>query len=279
MQIHFNGPVTFHEEAGPCYFTFPALEETGLCRHAFSTRLGGVSRGQYASLSLSFFMGDEREAVYENFRRICGAIGVDEEKLVFGCQTHSANVRVVTAADAGKGILRQRDYTDVDGLVTNVPGLPLCTLYADCVPLLFLDPVKGVVGCSHAGWRGTAAAIGRRTVEVMQETYGSRPADILACIAPSIGPCCYEVDEAVAEPVRKLTTPSGDPVLFPKGNGKYQLDLWELNRQLLLGAGILPERIEVGRVCTCCHSDLLFSHRATAGKRGGLAAFLEIVPE
>ncbi len=276
MQIHFNGPVTFHEEAGPCYFTFPALEETGLCRHAFSTRLGGVSRGQYASLSLSFFMGDEREAVYENFRRICGAIGVDEEKLVFGCQTHSANVRVVTAADAGKGILRQRDYTDVDGLVTNVPGLPLCTLYADCVPLLFLDPVKGVVGCSHAGWRGTAAAIGRRTVEVMQETYGSRPADILACIAPSIGPCCYEVDEPLRAAFSSIPDVSPEGLLQPKGEGKYMLNLWETNRRVLLAAGLLPEHITVAGICTCCHADIFHSHRATAGHRGSLAAIIAL---
>lgn len=276
MQIHFNGPVTFHEEAGPCYFTFPALEETGLCRHAFSTRLGGVSRGQYASLSLSFFMGDEREAVYENFRRICGAIGVDEEKLVFGCQTHSANVRVVTAADAGKGILRQRDYTDVDGLVTNVPGLPLCTLYADCVPLLFLDPVKGVVGCSHAGWRGTAAAIGRRTVEVMQETYGSRPADILACIAPSIGPCCYEVDEPLRAAFSSIPDVSPEGLLQPKGEGKYMLNLWETNRRVLLAAGLLPEHITVAGICTCCHADIFHSHRATGGHRGSLAAIIAL---
>ena len=276
MQIHFNGPVTFHEEAGPCYFTFPALEETGLCRHAFSTRLGGVSRGQYASLSLSFFMGDEREAVYENFRRICGAIGVDEEKLVFGCQTHSANVRVVTAADAGKGILRQRDYTDVDGLVTNVPGLPLCTLYADCVPLLFLDPVKGVVGCSHAGWRGTAASIGRRTVEVMQETYGSRPADILACIAPSIGPCCYEVDEPLRAAFSSIPDVSPEGLLQPKGEGKYMLNLWETNRRVLLAAGLLPEHITVAGICTCCHADIFHSHRATGGHRGSLAAIIAL---
>lgn len=276
MQIHFDGPVTFHEEAGPCYFTFPALEETGLCRHAFSTRLGGVSRGQYASLSLSFFMGDEREAVYENFRRICGAIGVDEEKLVFGCQTHSANVRVVTAADAGKGILRQRDYTDVDGLVTDVPGLPLCTLYADCVPLLFLDPVKGVAGCSHAGWRGTAAAIGRRTVEVMQETYGSRPADILACIAPSIGPCCYEVDEPLRAAFSSIPDVSPEGLLHPKGEGKYMLNLWETNRRVLLAAGLLPEHITVAGICTCCHADIFHSHRATAGHRGSLAAIIAL---
>ena len=276
MQIHFNGPVTFHEEAGPCYFTFPALEETGLCRHAFSTRLGGVSRGQDASLSLSFFMGDEREAVYENFRRICGAIGVDEEKLVFGCQTHSANVRVVTAADAGKGILRQRDYTDVDGLVTDVPGLPLCTLYADCVPLLFLDPVKGVVGCSHAGWRGTAASIGRRTVEVMQETYGSRPADILACIAPSIGPCCYEVDEPLRAAFSSIPDVSPEGLLQPKGEGKYMLNLWETNRRVLLAAGLLPEHITVAGICTCCHADIFHSHRATGGHRGSLAAIIAL---
>lgn len=278
MQENKTGrsPVVFHGDQGPCYFTFPALTNTGLCRHAFSTRLGGVSRGRYASLSLSFFMGDDRQAVYENYRRLCGAIGVDEKKLVFGDQVHSANVRVVTEADAGKGITRERDYSAVDGLVTNVPGLPLATLYADCVPLLFLDPVKKAVGCSHAGWKGTAASIGRRTVEVMQKAYGSDPADILACIAPSIGPCCYEVDEPLREAFSKIPDVSPEGLLTPKGEGKYMLNLWEANRRILLAAGLKAEHITIAQVCTCCHADVFHSHRATAGNRGSLAAVIAL---
>lgn len=273
------GNMLQQEKDGVVFLTFPALSEEPGFRHAFSTRVGGVSEGEFAALNLSFGRGDPEENVRENYRRISLAAGFDPQSLVFSAQDHHTVVRRVTEADRGKGIWREKDYQSVDGLITDQPGLTLVTHYADCVPLFFLDPVHRAIGLTHAGWRGTVAGVGPITVERMREEFGTDPKDLKAAVGPSIGRCCYEVDEAVAEPVRKLTTPSGDPVLFPKGNGKYQLDLWELNRQLLLGAGILPERIEVGRVCTCCHSDLLFSHRATAGKRGGLAAFLEIVPE
>lgn len=266
----------FHTDQLPFYFTFPALEETGLCRHAFSSRLGGASRGRYASLSLSFWMGDDRDAVYENFRRLCAAIGIDETRLVFGDQVHSANIRVVTEEDAGKGIVRERDYSGVDGLVTNVPGLPLVTLYADCVPLLFLDPVKRAVGCAHAGWRGTAASIGRRTVETMQQAYGSAPQDILACIAPSIGPCCYEVDQPLQSVFTSIPDVDPQDLLSPKGEGKYMLDLWETNRRILLAAGLREEHITVAGLCTSCHADLFHSHRATGGNRGSLAAIIAL---
>lgn len=268
--------ICFHTDGLPFYFTFPALDQTNLCRHAFSSRLGGVSRGRYASLSLSFWMGDRQEAVYENYRRLCTAIGVDETRLVFGDQVHSANIRVVTETDAGKGIVRERDYSCVDGLVTNVPGLPLATLYADCVPLLFLDPVKRAVGCVHAGWRGTAASIGRRAVETMQQAYGSDPRDILACIAPSIGPCCYEVDTPLYTAFTSI--PDVDPagLLTPAGEGKYMLNLWETNRRILLSAGLLDEHITVAELCTCCHADIFHSHRATGGSRGSLAAVIAL---
>ena len=140
----------------------------------------------------------------------------------------------------------------------------------------FLDPVKKAVGCSHAGWKGTAASIGRRTVEAMTRAYGSDPGDILACIAPSIGPCCYEVDE----PLRKAFTsiPDVDPegLLVDKGNGKYMLNLWEANRRILLAAGLRPQHITVAEVCTCCHADVFHSHRATAGNRGSLAAVIAL---
>ena len=137
------------------YLEFSLLRETGLVDHGFSTRLGGVSSGDFASLNLSFDRGDDPEAVRENFRRIGAAIGVRCEDMVLSQQTHTTNIRLVTEEDRGKGITKERDYTDVDGLVTNVPGICLVTSYADCVPLYFVDPVKKAIGLSHSGWRGT----------------------------------------------------------------------------------------------------------------------------
>ncbi|HCR82268.1 MAG TPA: laccase domain-containing protein, partial [Lachnospiraceae bacterium] len=145
------------------YLEYPLFKNTGIVRHGFSTRLGGVSEGCYSSLNLSFTRGDKEEAVRENFRRIGESIGVNSEDMVFTQQTHTTNVRVVTDEERGMGILRPRGYSDVDGLVTNVPGICLVTFFADCVPLYFVDPVKRTIGLSHSGWRGTVGKIGKVT--------------------------------------------------------------------------------------------------------------------
>ena len=127
---------------GVPYLAFPALERTGIVCHGFSTRMGGVSTGVYSTMNFAFLKGDDPDHVRENYRRMAKAIGVDEEKMVLSWQTHTTNIRKVTEDDAGKGITRERDYQDIDGLITDVPGLTLVTFYADCVPLYFLDPVR-----------------------------------------------------------------------------------------------------------------------------------------
>ena len=264
------------KEAGKViYLTYPAFEKLEGIIHGFSTRLGGVSRGIYSSMNLSFTRGDEEEAVKENYRRIAQAIGFRTEDIVTSDQTHTANVRKVTEADRGKGITVPRDYQDVDGMVTNVPGLVLATFYADCVPLYFADPVKRVIGLSHSGWRGTVAKIGKVTVEKMKEEYGCHPEDILAAIGPSICQDCYEVSEDVIEEFK--TAFAGEyqeRLYYKKKNGKYQLNLWEANRLIFLEAGIPEANISMPGICTCCNPEFLFSHRASHGKRGNLAAFL-----
>ena len=181
------------------YLEYSMLAETGVVRHGFSTRFGGVSEGCYSSMNLSFTRGDQEEAVRENFRRIGAAIGVRCEDMVFSQQTHTTNVRVVKEEDRGMGFARPLEYKDVDGLVTNVPGICLVTFYADCVPLYFVDPVKKVIGLSHSGWRGTVGKIGKKTVERMESEYGCDPADILAAVGPSICQDCYEVSEEVIQ--------------------------------------------------------------------------------
>ena len=152
------------ESRGVPLLTSPALSETGLVRHGFSTRMGGVSRGPYASMNLSFTRGDDPEAVRENYRRAAAALGVEMESMTLAWQTHTANVRRIRREDRGKGVVRERDYRDVDGLVTDEPGITLVTFYADCVPLYFLDPVRRAIGLSHSGWRGTAARMGGATL-------------------------------------------------------------------------------------------------------------------
>ena len=168
------------------YFSFPILENTGLVKQGFSTKMGGVSQGKYATMNFTFTRGDNPDHVKENYRRMAKALGVDVEKMVLSYQTHTTNVRLVTESDAGKGIFKEREYQDVDGLITNVPGITLVTFFADCVPLYFFDPVHKAIGLSHSGWRGTVNRMGAVTVKRMAEAFGSRAEDLIACIGPSI---------------------------------------------------------------------------------------------
>lgn len=255
-------------------FHYPLLDETGIVRHCFTTRYGGVSEGMFSKLNLSFTRGDVKESVEENYRRIAEAMGVPYEKIVCSDQTHTTNVRVVTEADAGTGIIRPKDYTDVDGLITNVPEITLATFYADCVPLYFVDPVHHAIGLSHSGWRGTVARMGKCTLEAMRREYGTKAADVYCVIGPSICQDCYEVSEDVAVQFEEAFSGHESEILLNKGNGKYQLDLWKANEIVLLEAGVKPEHLAVTDVCTCCNPELLFSHRASHGKRGNLGAFL-----
>jgi len=262
---------------GVTWLSFPALEESGMVSHAFSTRMGGVSTGPYATMNFSFTRGDDPEAVKENYRRMAEALQVDQNKMVLTWQTHTTNVRVVSEEDFGKGIVRDRDYRDVDGLVTNIPGVTLVTFFADCVPLYFLDRKNRAIGLSHSGWRGTVHRMGQETLAVMNREFGTDPADVIACIGPSICQDCYEVGEEVIEQFRTGFDASHHEKLFyQKENGKYQLNLWEANRIVLFEAGIPEEQITVTDICTYCNPDLLYSHRRCADKRGNLCAFLSL---
>lgn len=257
------------------YLTFPILSDIDGIRHLFSTRIGGVSKGIYESMNLSYQRGDDPECVDENFRRIAAIMETTPDAIVCGKQTHTTNIRKVSVQDCGKGVTKPVDYDDIDGLVTNEPGIVLCTSFADCVPLYFVDPVKKAIGLAHSGWRGTVGHMGACMVKRMVEEYGSDPENIIAVIGPSICSDCYEIGEDVACQVREAF-PEGKVLLPGKAEGKYQLDLWEANRQVLLHAGILQEHLEITDVCTCCNSDLLFSHRASHGQRGNLCAFLKL---
>lgn len=259
------------------YLAYPLLEKTGLVHHGFSTKIGGVSKGIWESMNLSFSRGDDCSCVKENFKRISHAIGVRPENLVFAAQTHTTNVRKVDWNDRGKGFEYPLDYSDVDGLITNVPGICLTTFYADCVPLYFIDPVHKAIGLSHSGWRGTVKRMGQVTLQKMQEEYGTNPEDVIAAIGPSICQDCYEVSEDVILEFRQsFDKRHWKNLFYQKENGKYQLDLWKANEIILAETGVKLENIAVTNVCTNCNCDFLFSHRATKGQRGSLAAFMAL---
>lgn len=288
------------EDGGLEYLTFPSLEKTGLVRHLVTTRLGGVSKGEFSSMNLSFTRGDREEDVRENYRRISLVLDCPAENMVASQQTHTVNIRHITGADRGKGITRPLDYSDVDGLMTDVPGIALVSYYADCVPLLFVDPVHQAIGSAHSGWRGTVSRMGQCMVSAMGQAFGSKPEDLQAAVGPSICQACYEVSEEVAEQFFALDEESeelraelaergayracpagGLPRVVEPGRqpGKYQLDLWLANYLILRQAGIPSEQIAVTDICTNHNSSYLFSHRASGGRRGNLAAFLMLVEQ
>ena len=276
------------------YFTFAGIEKTGIVEHFFSTRTGGVSTGHTASLNFSYSQGDKDENVDENFKRAAAHFGKTAEDLVCSQQTHTTNVRKVTAADKGKGVVRRQDYQDVDGLITKESGIILATFFADCVPLFIVDPVSHSIGLSHSGWRGTVGKMGKVTLDCMAREFGTKAEDVHAAIAPSICQSCYEVsgdvalafaeafprnDEMAREYLRRYREEISlkdleNCLFYQKENGKYQLNLWYANFRVFRDAGVPDENIEVTDVCTCCNPKLLFSHRASMGKRGNLGAFL-----
>jgi len=253
------------------YLSYPKLEETGIVRHGFTTRIGGVSSGIYSTMNLSFAQGDDEEAVRENYRRMAMAIGVDEKHIVKPKQTHTTNVQRVTEDNMKDA------FWDTDGLVTDVPGICLTTTYADCVPLYFVDPVHKAIGLSHSGWRGTVGKMGKATLQKMQREFGTEAKDVIAAIGPSICQDCYEVSEDVIERFKEAFQEKFWESLFmEKENKKFQLNLWRANEIILLEEGVQKENIAVTNVCTNCNPEVLFSHRASKGKRGALAAFLAI---
>ena len=294
LKRKYSGREVLHLHDGDLpYFSVPSFDREGIV-NAFTTKLGGVSTGYFSSLNLAA-LKEAPEVIQENYRRVAKVLGITAEKVVLSYQTHTANIRLVQPEDAGKGPFIPRDYVDTDGLITDIPGITLVTLFADCVPLYFYDPGHRAVGLSHAGHRGTVKRIGRETLLRMNEAFGTEASDVIAAIGPSICGDCYEVGPELAEvfiqefgeelldpdipddkdPVQLLHPgPREGNILRPKPNGKYLLDLAEANRRVLLEAGVPGDRITVTDICTKCNPDLLYSHRVMGEKRGVQGAFL-----
>ena len=284
------------EKDGVVWIEFKAYQDFPI-KHAYSTRLGGVSTGVCASMNLRNCEYDTRENYETNMRRFCAAIDVPYENIVASHQTHTVNVRVVTTEDIPTGTLFGREFQDVDGLVTNVRNAVLVTSFADCIPLYLYDPKNHAIGMSHAGWRGTAGGIGRVTVEAMTANYDTDPKDIIACIGPGICKDCYEVGMDVYEEfektfvekpplqagevpqsgggVRRGASQGGMEDIFEKKpDGKFLADLWLANKLILMSAGVPEENIFLTDICTKCNSEYLFSHRAMGNARGNQCGFL-----
>ena len=256
------------------YLTYNSLSEIDFINHAFSTRLGGVSTDEFTSMNMAFNRGDSPENVTENYKRFCKSAGFDYESLTASSQDHHTFVRAVTKENVGIGIYKPKDIESVDALITNEPGVTLVTYYADCTPLFFVDTKQKAIGLAHAGWRGTVGRIGDNVVKKMQSLYCTDPSDIKAAIGPAISVCCYEVDKPCADNFLALDELDSTKFVFPKGNGKFMIDLLETNRQILVHAGVKNENITVSDVCTNCNNELLWSHRATKGHRGTMSAFM-----
>lgn len=263
------------EKNGLVWLESKTISEPGGTAHGFSTRLGGVSEGVYASLNLGHTRGDAPEAVRENYRRFCQATGVGTpEQLVLSHQVHEDAVRVCTLADRGKGLDRPRDY-DADGLMTDIPGLPLVIFTADCIPILFYDPVRRVVAACHAGWRGTALAIAAKTVQRMGEVYGCQPEHIRAAIGPGISACCFLTHGDVPEAMTAAFGPTAEEYIRPAaGEVRFHVDLKGLNAAILRKAGV--EQIDVSGDCTGCLREKYWSHRFTGPARGSMAAAIAL---
>ena len=259
----------------------PLLQEIRGLRHGFSTRKGGVSKEHLSSLNLGFNLGDEREKVLENFRILGGLFEAKPEDFVLTQQTHSINVRRVGKEDRGKGIFRERNYTDVDALITNEEGVILTAFSADCVPILFYDKGHRAIASCHSGWRGTHGRILARVIEAMQREFSSKPEEIYIAIGPSICKNCYEVSEDVGEafleafPALREETKNASPI-ERVSEEKFHIDLWELNRIIALEAFIPPENISISGYCTMERPDLFFSHRYSQGRRGVQGAFISL---
>lgn len=275
-------PFIKQERQGPHLFVLEAWngERAGLTA-GFSGRGGGRGTAPYDSLNLALHVGDDPDDVISNRKLTAETLGFSFEDWTCGEQVHSSRVALIGLEERGRGRLnRQTAIQDTDGLLTNIPGVLLTSFYADCVPLYFWDPVHHVVGLAHAGWKGTIQEIASRMIEKMSEEYESRPEDIRTAIGPSIGQCCYEVDDKVMSKVSDLglLAPgnNNDSALFytDKGNGKYMLNLKEINRHIMIKAGILADHIECTSWCTSCRNDLFFSYRKDGGTTGRMASWI-----
>ena len=251
------------------YFKSELLEGVA---HGFTSKLGGVSHGKIEGLNLGFRVGDDKNDVLKNYQLVSQDLELPFENIVAAKQIHSADIRIIGDAEKGYGIAKADEVIECDGLVTSVPNVPLCVFYADCVPILLADSDAGVIAAVHSGWRGTVKQIAGSVVDVMCKEFGASPQNIKAAIGPSIGRCCFETGGEVAEQFN-------EDLVTTDANGKLKVDLWEANRRILQGKGLVDANIDIFGLCTICHSDKLYSYRTHGENTGRMGAFIMIREE
>lgn len=245
-----------------------------LVNHGISTRFGGVSDHAFASMNLAMHNGDDIEKVRQNRKLFGQALSLSYDNFVTTKQVHGVNILHVDSKFAGRGAYSYEDaIDDTDALITNTVGLPLMMFFADCVPVLILDPIKKAIGICHAGWKGTVNKIAQKTILSMHDVFGTSPENCIVGIGPSIGSCCYEVGDEVANQF-KQAFPQDEKKILNKINEKWKLNLWEANRVQLKEIGVKDLNIEIARTCTACNSKVFFSYRADSGKTGRIAAII-----
>ena len=271
----FTEQYQLHQEGERKYLTLPALSCYPELRHLFTTRHGGVSSGCTASWNFGAWSMDSEANISRNYEILAETLDTVPEQMLRTDQTHTTNIRAVTEEDRGKGITRPKDYSDVDGLVTNVKGIALVTGHADCNAVFFYDPVKQVIGLAHSGWRGTLGGIAAGMVRKMAECYGCASGDLITGLGPALCQDCFEVDADVAQ---RFFDKSADYQQFAYMRGmKYYVDLKGIIRHDLLSAGVPEAQFHDMGLCTKCHTDMFFSHRGHHGKRGIMAAAMMLV--
>lgn len=251
------------------YYTIDEFWETGLLKHCFTTRCGGVSEDEFASMNLRMNSCDKKENILKNYEIICDEIGVNFNNLVFSNQVHCDTILSVGKEDMGNGIKKPQKWDGVDGLITNEPGVPIIVFAADCVPVFFFDKKKKVIALVHSGWKGTVLKISAKCIQKMVKEYSCDPKDIMVAIGPSIGVCHFEVGDDVADVFRDTF---GDKVL-------EKHEKWHVNMQKAIEIQLKEQGVEniiKADICTYCESDLLFSHRKTGGRRGVMAGIMEL---
>jgi YfiH family protein len=258
------------------YFKIPSFDEVGLVKHCFTSRLGGVSQKPYDSLNLGTKTMDNKKHILQNYEMICKALGIDINNIVLSDQVHKDKILIVDEKHRGNGLIHDGGICEIDALITDKKDIALVTLYADCVPIFILDKKRKVIALAHGGWRGTVKKIGQKVINRMVSDFGTDPRNCIVGIGPSIGKCCYEVDDYVIGQFKE-SYDNISAFTKLKGNGRYLLDLWYANRLSLIEAGVPCENITVSQICTKCNSDLLFSYRADNGVTGRMAAIIQLI--
>ena len=266
--IFFSEMMNLNIKNAVAFLTFKRLEEFKFIKHAFSTRLGGISTGNFATLNVVEKSGESDKNVEENLQRICEATEISKESIFSLHQNHSTKIKIINTKES------KRTDEIYDGSITNVPGITLSTYHADCAPLFLIDPKTKCIGLAHAGWKGTVNNIAAEIVSKMSMNYGASPKDIICCIGPSIRNCCFEIKNDVSPYFEKI-----DKKLITNKNGKMYADIAQCNKINLLNLGISNENIIISDICTKCNCDLLYSYRDQGKKHGNMIAMMQIIQQ